>query len=274
MRTFLEEVAENVYKENPKLEDVTVIFPNRRAALYFSKHLSALLRRPAFAPTILTIEDFIGRFSPLQVPEKLVLISDLYQSYKKVLRASDEADAGSIDNLEKFYFWGEMLLRDFDEVDKYLVSARQLFKDLSHQKELDASFDYLTEEQQEFLKNFWGNFDENQSLNKKRFLQVWRQLGDLYDQFKTDLTTKGLAYEGMLHRYVADHLQDLVNAGTADPGHFVFAGFNALYAQGAVEAGRCRRCANAPRCDGAAGGCRRSPSRSSGRLRWPAAPRA
>jgi hypothetical protein len=230
MRTFLEEVAEKIHKENPRLEDATVIFPNRRAALYFRKHLSSLLRRPAFAPAILTIEEFIGGFSGLQVPEKLVLISHLYQSYKKVLRSSAAEDATSIDNLEKFYFWGEMLLRDFDEIDKYLVSARQLFKDLSHQKELDASFDYLTEEQRDFLKNFWGNFDDNQSLTKKKFLQVWRQLGDLYDEFKVDLIAKGLAYEGMLHRSVADNLDDLSAAKARHADHFIFAGFNALTA--------------------------------------------
>lgn len=229
MKTFLEELAVKVYREHPKLDEVTVIFPNRRAALYFRKHLANLLRRPAFAPKIVTIEDFIAGFSDLQVPEKLVLVSCLYQSYKKVLRSFNDSDMSSIDNLERFYFWGEMLLRDFDEVDKYLVAARQLFKDLSHQKELDASFDYLTDEQQEFLKNFWGNFDESQSLNKKRFLRVWRQLGDLYDQFQSDLISKGLAYEGMLHRMVAERLQTHGVPGTTS-GQFVFAGFNALTA--------------------------------------------
>ena len=226
MKTFLGEVAEKVCVDNPLLEDVTVVFPNRRAALYFRKQLSGFLKRPAFAPHILTIEDFIAGFSDLQVPDKLVLISVLYQAYNKVLGSSGYADSDSIDSLEKFYFWGEMLLRDFDEVDKYMVSARQLFQDLSNQKELDATFDYLTEEQQEFLKNFWGNFDENQSLNKKRFVQVWRRLGDLYDQFKNDLLAKGFAYEGMLHRIIAEELPTMAAEKTG--GLFVFAGFNAL----------------------------------------------
>src|SRR5690349_20799098 len=163
MKTFLEEVAESVFKAHPDLEGVTIVFPNRRASLYFKKHLSALMNRPSFAPTVLTIEDFFARLSPWRIPEKLILISVLFKSYTTVMEsAPDEEDSDAIGALEDFYFWGEMLLRDFEEVDKYLVPAEQIFKDLSHQKELDSSFDFLTEEQQEFLKNFWSNFDVNQ----------------------------------------------------------------------------------------------------------------
>src|SRR5688572_20022917 len=106
MKTFLEEVAEKIYKEHPRLEDTTIVFPNRRAALFFRKHLSSFLNKPAFAPRVLTIEDFIARFSDLQVPDKLVLISMLHQAYKKVLGSFD--DTASVQNLEQFYFWGEM----------------------------------------------------------------------------------------------------------------------------------------------------------------------
>lgn len=226
MKTFLQEVAGKVHKDHPRLEEVTIVFPNRRAALFFRKHLGSFLNKPVFAPRILTIEDFISGFSALAVPDKLVLVSVLFQSYKKIMGSSED-DGGTIHNLEQFYFWGEMLLRDFDEVDKYMVSADQLFKDLSHQKELDASFDYLTEEQQEFLKNFWGNFDENQSVNKKRFIQVWRRLGDVYALFRSDLRQQGLAYEGMVHRAVAESLRDKETA-PANQGPLVFAGFNAL----------------------------------------------
>lgn len=228
MKTFLEEVAEKVYRDNPNLAQVTVVFPNRRAALYFRKHLSGLLKRPAFSPSVVTIEDFIGGFSNLQVPDKLVLIARLHDAYKKVLRKDADIDGQPLDSLEKFYFWGEMLLRDFNEVDKYDVNARQLFKDLSHQKELDASFDYLTDEQREFLRNFWSNFDAGDSINKQRFVQVWRRLGDLYDHFKNDLVSKGLAYEGMLHRIVAGQLVAPGDTRVKEGTSFVFAGFNAL----------------------------------------------
>ena len=227
-KTFLEEVAEEVFQRHPKLEHVSVIFPNRRAALYFRKHLAGLISRPAFAPTILTIEDFFSRFTSLHVPEKLVLISTLFKSYRHVMdTGSEDSESEKVTQLEDFYFWGEMLLRDFDEVDKYMVPTDPLFKDLSHQKELDSSFDFLTEEQKEFLKNFWSGFDVNASGHKRRFLKMWRRLGDIYRKFREDLRAKGWAYEGMLHRTVAESLG---SSRSEHQGHLVFAGFNALTA--------------------------------------------
>ena len=231
MKTFLEEVAGKIYKDHQKLENVTVVFPNRRATLYFRKHLSGLINKPTFAPKIQTIEDFFSRYSNLQIPDKLVLISVLFKAYTKVMDSVPaESDSESIGQLEEFYFWGEMLLRDFDEIDKYLVSAEQLFKDLSHQKELDSSFDFLTEEQQEFLKGFWSNFDVDQSVNKRRFLRIWRQLFRVYSQFKDDLVQKGFAYEGMLHRSVSEMLKNEGPQKIKVTGPIVFAGFNALTA--------------------------------------------
>src|SRR5690606_8521881 len=167
MKTFLQEVAEKIYRDHAKLEEVTVVFPNRRAALYFRRHLSKLLTKPAFAPNLVTIEDFFAQFSPWQVPEKMVLIARLFSAYRRVMEATPEdGEDEEIGRFENFYFWGEMLLRDFDEIDKYMMQADLLFRDLSHQKELDTSFDFLSEEQIDFLRSFWANFDVNQSVNK------------------------------------------------------------------------------------------------------------
>jgi CRISPR/Cas system-associated exonuclease Cas4 (RecB family) len=230
MKSFLQELAEKTYRDHPKLDEVTIVFPNRRAVLYFRKHLSDLLDKPVFSPRLITIEDFIGGFSTLKVPDKLELIANLYQVYQSIVHpALSEEERGGVD---EFYFWGDMLLRDFDEIDKYMVNAVQLFKDLSHQKELDSSFDFLTDEQKDFLKSFWGNFDETQSLNKKKFLYLWRQLPQVYIQFKKLLADRGLAFEGMLHRAVAEELlNNAKNTPVAsDPSTLKFAGFNALTA--------------------------------------------
>jgi hypothetical protein len=228
MKPFLQELAELVYKQyGSSLSEVTMVFPNRRAILYFRKHLSELLSKPAFSPSLVTIEDFIAGFSVLKIPDKLELIYQLQRVYNEVVRSS--APAEQLGGMDQFYFWGDMLLRDFDEIDKYLVNAVQLFKDLSHQKELDSSFDYLTEEQRTFLKTFWGNFDENQSANKKKFLHLWRQLPTVYAGFKKSLLSQGLAYEGMLHAEVASQLlSGKIQPGARDAHTIRFAGFNAL----------------------------------------------
>lgn len=225
MKPFLHTLAEKLYKEHPQLDEMTLVFPNRRAALYFRKYVTQLLDKPAFAPRLITIEEFIAGFSSLKVPDKLELVHRLYKSYYEVLKKSD-LGGGGVESFDQFYFWGDMLVRDFDEVDKYMVNAELLFKDLSNQKELDSSFDFLTDEQLEFLKNFWGGFDEKSGKNKEKFLQVWKQLPEVHGEFKKQLLKEGLAYEGMLHREVAERLE----RGELKPGHssMWFVGFNAL----------------------------------------------
>src|SRR5688572_7791280 len=224
MTPFLQTLAEKLYKEHPKLDEVTLVFPNRRAALYFRKYLTLLLSKPAFAPKLLTIEEFIGSFSSLRVPDKLELAHRLYKSYYEIHTKSSQGgedlggvkpgpntthqpkDLGGVEPFDQFYFWGDMLVRDFNEVDKYLVNADLLFKDLSNQKELDSSFDFLTDEQREFLHNFWGDFDDREGNNKKNFLRIWQRLPEVYQTFRKQLLAEGLGYEGLLHREVAEKL--------------------------------------------------------------------
>src|SRR5688572_15913594 len=227
MKSFLQELAEEVVREHGrKLDALTIVFPNRRAALYFRKHLGSLLDKPAFSPSLVTIEDFIHQFSAWKVPDKLQLIHQLHYVYNNVLARFDRNSTGG-ESFDQFYFWGEMLLKDFDEADKYLVNADLLFKDLSHQKEVDSSFDFLTEEQREFLKSFWINFDEKESANKTKFLTIWRQLPSVYAVFKDALKHKGLAYQGMMQREVAENIKQLYKPGV-HPSKVYFAGFNAL----------------------------------------------
>jgi hypothetical protein len=224
MKPFLYELAKTLYEKHSKLDDLTVVFPNRRAILYFRKHLSTLLNKPAFSPRLVAIEDFMAQFANTKIPDKLELVHELYQSYHEIIRRSTPDQTEPFD---KFYFWGDMLLRDFDEVDKYMLPAEQLFKDLSRQKELDSSFDYLTDEQREFLISFWSSFEEGLTENKRKFLTVWNRLHELYRTFRDRLAEKGLAYEGMMHRIVAERIHE--TAGTIHGKlPICFAGFNAL----------------------------------------------
>src|SRR6478609_6267750 len=197
MTSFLQELAEEIYKSHGDLSKVTVVFPNRRATLYFRKYLGELISKPVFSPKLLTFEDFVSNLSTLRVPDKLQLVYRLHQSYTETMGT----DAESFD---QFFMWGEMLLRDFDETDRYMIDARMLFADLSNLKELDAGLDYLSEEQITFLKNFWQSFDSELSLNKKKFLEVWKKLYPLYKNFNEKLALESLAYEGGQHRKVAE----------------------------------------------------------------------
>ncbi len=222
MKSFLFELAEDIHRSHRQLENLTIVFPNRRAVIYFRKHLGDLLDKPAFSPRMITIEDFITDFSDFKVPDKLELIHRLYTSYQNIIQRSESAEP-----FDKFFFWGDMLLRDFDELDKYLIPAEQIFRDLSVQKEMDSLFEFLTEEQREFLQSFWKSFEDNLSVNKEKFLSVWKRLYQLYSDFTRQLSEAGLAYEGMMHREVATQLEKKVNTRLKER-KIIFAGFNAL----------------------------------------------
>src|SRR6187455_1896100 len=225
MRPFLAELANTIHGKYRSFDKLTIVFPNRRAILYFRKYLSSTLNKPAFAPRLLTIEDYFNSLSSWKTPDKLELIHHLYEVYHEVVLDGRKLNDADIEPFHQFYFWGEMLLRDFDEADKYLVETSQLFKDLRNQKELDSSFDYLTEEQLTFLKSFWATFDENLTENKKKFINVWSKLHLLYVSFKDKLLQQGIAYEGMLQRSVAERIEGTLRNNTRQ---IIFAGFNAL----------------------------------------------
>lgn len=219
MKPFLVEVAEHVIRENPKLEEATVIFPNKRAVLYFRHYLAQKINNPVWAPRLYSIEDWMGSLSDIRQLDKLDLIHRLYQVYSEIMKSSEP--------FEQFYFWGDMLLQDFEEIDKYIVNPEHIFRDLRNLKELDASFDYLTEEQRKFLTRFWSGFADAQSVNKDQFLTLWKRLAKLYDTFTKALIKERTGHSGIIFRDVYNRIKTrkIVPSTT---GNVYFVGFNAL----------------------------------------------
>jgi PD-(D/E)XK nuclease superfamily len=218
MKTFLRELADTIKQDYADWQNLKVVFPNRRAALYFKRELAKDLNSPQWSPAILTIEELIASYSSLQEADKFTCILQLYRAFKKV--------TGSSENIDQFYYWGEMLLRDFDELDKYLINAEWLFRDVGNLKEVDQYFDYLTEEQKIFLKDFWESVEFSSEETKSKFLELWRSLHPVYKEFQKSLLKENTAYAGMIHREVAEKLaKQKKNASNLS---IVFAGFNAL----------------------------------------------
>jgi CRISPR/Cas system-associated exonuclease Cas4 (RecB family) len=219
MKPFLVDVAETIIRENPRLEDATIVFPNKRAVMYFRHYLTEKISNPAWAPQLFSIEDWMSGLSEIKQLDKLDLIYRLYRVHVETL--------GTTEPFEQFYFWGDMLLQDFEEIDKYLVNPEHIFRDLRNMKVLDATFDYLTVEQKEFLSRFWIGFDQSHSNNKDQFINLWKKLGKLYEKFTGSLKKEKLGHGGMIFRDVADR----VKSGKFKFGKFgkvYFAGFNAL----------------------------------------------
>ncbi len=217
MRTFLQESAQEIVSQSAQLDQVTVVFPNRRAIIYFRKYLSDLLEKPTFAPKLYTFEQFVSNFSELRVADRLDLIYRLHRVYEVCMEIREPFD--------QFYFWGDMLLGDFDELDKYRVNAEILFTTIRNLKEIDTRFEALTAEQKQFLTAFWSHVDMKEQGSHDKFLALWSRLGDVYKKFNEHLRSEGLAYEGMIQRQASDRAEELAKAN----GNSVwFVGFNAL----------------------------------------------
>ena len=222
MRSFLQEVASDLYgRYGDGVSSLYVLFPTRRARHFFVDALARSADRPLWQPHWLTVDDLMGEISGLRAGERIRLIAELYKVYSSYHE----------EPFDKFYFWGEMLLNDFDTIDKYRVDADALFRNICELKELEADVSYLTPEQTEVIRLFWSNFTDEAALSdeKRRFLAVWRTLGGIYREFRERLERLGIAYGGMMQRAAADRL---AAGGFAfgERRHYVVAGFNALSA--------------------------------------------
>ena len=221
MSSFLHETARDLYERyGSGISSLHMIFPSRRARLFFTDALADIAQRPLWQPHWMTVDDLMAEVSGLHTADRLRLIAELYKTYSQF---HDEP-------FDKFYFWGDMLLNDFDTVDKYMVDARMLFRNIADIKEIEADMSYLTPQQLQTVEAFWGCFgggDEGLSKEKRRFLDTWRTLGDIYEQFRSRLTANGIAYNGMMHRQAAEMLRD-GRGGFAAKRRYAVVGFNAL----------------------------------------------
>lgn len=223
MDSFLNLTAENLYNRfGDRLPEIAVIFPNNRAKLFFCEHLYKIAGKPVWSPSFITISDLFGEQSGLRKTDQLTLISYLYGVYISI--------SGKDESFDEFYLWGELLLSDFDDVDKNLADTVQLFRNIREQAAYTDTLEHLTEDQVESIRHFFINFSpERKTELKERFIENWNILLNVYDAFKERLLQKKIAYEGMLYRNVVEKIKD---EGVDEFRHekYAFVGFNVLNA--------------------------------------------
>ena len=215
-KTFLEYVAEDIIsKYGTDLSRIAVVFPNKRAALFLNEHLARIAGQPVWSPAYITISDLFRQHTDLKTADPIKLICDIHKSFTKC--------TGIDETLDHFYGWGQLLLADFDDIDKNMADADSIFCNLKDIHELD-DISYLDDEQKEMLARFFANFsDDIDSELKKRFLSLWSHFGDIYHDYNRRLTEQGIGYEGAIYRKVASeqtlHLKY---------DKYLFVGFNLL----------------------------------------------
>lgn len=216
MKSFLQYIAEDLIRKfGTDLSKVALVFPNKRAALFLNEELARLAGKPIWSPAYITISELFRKHSDRQVADPIKLVCDLHKCFLE--------QTGLDETLDHFYGWGQILLADFDDLDKNMADADKVFANLRDIHELD-DVSYLNEEQKKVIQQFFSNFsvDHNTEL-KKRFLQVWSKIGHIYHAFNKRLEEQQLAYEGALYREVAEQ-ENL----KFQYDQYVFVGFNLL----------------------------------------------
>ncbi len=218
MKPFLKEVARDLFEKlKGDFTRVALVFPNKRASLFFNEHLMEMAERPVWSPAYISIRQLFETTSRKKTAEPVTLVCLLYKSFVQA--------TGSTESLDDFYYWGELLLNDFDDADKNMVDTRALFANLAELHAITDNYDFLDEGQREALKLFFKNFSPDKKTElKRRFTELWNKLGVIYSDFRQRLDERELAYEGMLYREVIEHL----DVSRLPYDKYVFVGFNAL----------------------------------------------
>lgn len=235
MKPFLKQVADH-YIEEGNLKDLCFVFPNRRSSKFFAKMLGESLASsapasPTLAPSLVTISDFFAKAADESVTDRITLLLVLYDCYSRLYPKAE--------TLDEFIYWGDVLLGDFNDVDKYRVDASQIFTNVADFKAIRDDWSHLSEGQRKAIESFISHFSDEERREggkenvKETFRQIWNILLPLYDSFREVLRGQGRAYEGMVYRSFADRLgreacSDILAESSPHVRKFVFVGLNAL----------------------------------------------
>lgn len=218
MNTFLQMVAHDLYhKLGNDLSRTAIVFPNKRASLFFSEYLAGETEQPIWSPAYVSISDLFQQLSPWELGDPIALICELYKVFCE--------ETHSEETLDDFYFWGELLISDFDDADKNRVDTNRLFSNLKDLKSLMGNDTFLDEEQEAAIQQFFQHFSiEKRTVLKDRFISLWEKLGSIYHHFRKKLADQGIAYEGMMYRQVMEELP----LESLRYNRYIFVGFNVL----------------------------------------------
>jgi len=202
--SFVKDISLSLIKNHGKqsFKNVLVLIPSQRIGLHLKKELANQFEEPAWLPEISTIDSFVTSLSELVIVDELDAIFELYLSYLKVFEKPDDFDT--------FVTWGKQILSDFNDVDKYLLESKDVFKNLRSIKEIES----------------WSFNAEELTETQQKFLEFWDKLGHLYIQYNEDLKAKGLCTKSSIYKKIASNQIEYLAGLKFEKIYIV--GFNAL----------------------------------------------
>lgn len=239
MQKFLQQIADYYVaklKSGGDLADYIFILPNKRSAMFLRRYVRlALPEGVHFLPRFTTFGKFLARRSPLSEGSRDDMLFLLYTCYRKILERHGRPEQAK--DFDKFIFWGDMILADFDTIDSSMADAGKLYSNLNDLKGLAA--DYLTEEQKKVIRDIWGDTPMTETIDtfwyhtghgddrdqpvKRKFLALWQILAELYTEFESAMRGRRLGTKGMI---ALDAVRQVKEASVEDlrRNRFVFVG--------------------------------------------------
>lgn len=202
MTSFIHQVLRQLLLQNENISDYTFILPSKRAGSFLLQELSKLNSNSIFAPKVISIEEFAGEISGLESIDNISALFEFYEVYRKITPEEH------VEEFDIFSSWGQTLLHDFNEIDRYLVDSRSFFGYLSDIQEV----------------NHWSLQKEKTDL-MNRYLSFWGKLPEYYEALVRQLEEKNLAYQGMVYRKASQGVSDYLKSHS---NPHIFIGFNAL----------------------------------------------
>ncbi len=204
MTPFLYRIAEHIFEHyQTQTEHLCIILPNKRGALYLKQHLAKVFKKTIWLPVIISAEELVATLSGLQQADSIDLICDLYAAYTLVLK--DKAEP-----FDSFSKWGNLMLQDFNEADRYLIDTKALYQNLKEIKEIEN----------------WSLSEGSLTLTQQDYCNFMYQMGDIYTEFSKIVLHKKQAYQGLMYRKSVEAYQ--TNKYVNQFSKLLICGFNAL----------------------------------------------
>lgn len=234
---FLKSIAEFYAARSTgrRHEDIVYVVPNKRAGMFLKRHIQNTMFSVGRMPRIMTLRTFMNRLAAKPEAPAGSRIFMLYDAYRTVMGRRNPGQ--KLRSFDSFIFWGDMLLNDFDEIDKSRVNADDIFKNIKNIKEIQA--DYLDDDQKETIRRIWGESrltgsserfwlhvsDDEDSLSRK-FVYIWEIMADIYHVYKENLRSRNLTDPGETYLLALDAVKAMDATDIPADTHYVFAGFN------------------------------------------------
>ena len=201
--TFINGLAEHIKSTyNLKDEELTVVFPNKRAAFFLRSRFKEIYDEDIWLPQMLSIEEAMTQWSGIQLVDTIDMLFELI---------SINAELGHTDSdLSLFGSMALQMAKDFDEIDQYNVDADHLFSYVYEEKKIGV----------------W-HLDEAITQKEEQYLQFFKSLQAYYERLRKRLSDQEKGYYGMITRTLAN-LDDNELKARVKGRKVIFAGFNAL----------------------------------------------